>query len=388
MEERKGKERRGNEREIKKKKERVGKVKEGEGRNRRVAARKSGRENRNRWKKMLPYFWAAGVLFLLWFSWFSLGLYRQRQETEARIRERENGGAMEALGSQVGNVLEYKGKKYRRNTAKRAILCIGVDTTGEMEEYHVSGAAGQADGIFLVAQDAVSDTVQILMIPRDTMTEITLFDYFGNELGKDVQHLTLAYAYGDGKEQSCELITEAVSELMSGLHIDGYFATNISTVEILNDEIGGVKVLVEDETLSEKYPEFVKGETVLLEGEQAEHYIRYRDINQYQTALTRLERQKGYIKAYIETAKHRAEEDDQLIVRLMDDVEKYMITNMAKDQYMEMGMAVLNSPQIMDDGDFISLPGEVRETPLYEEFYPDESELKKLVVEMFYKEVK
>lgn len=339
-------------------------------------------------KKMIPFLAVAGVLLLIWFFWFSLGLYRQRQETEARIRERINGEAMEALGSPVTDVLEYRGKKYRRNTAIRAILCIGVDTTGEMEQYQVSGAAGQADGIFLVAQDAAKDTVQILMIPRDTMTEITLFDYFGNELGKDVQHLTLAYAYGDGKEQSCKLMTEAVSELMFGLQIDGYFATNISTVEILNDEIGGVEVLVEDEALAEKYPEFAIGEKVLLKGEQAEQYIRYRDINQYQTALTRLERQKGYIKAYLETAKRRVEEDDQVIVRLMDDVEKYMITNMAKDQYMDMGMAVLNSPQIMDDGDFISLPGEAVRTDLYEEFYPDEEKLKELVIRMFYKEMK
>ena len=347
-----------------------------------------GKENRNRWKKLRLFFGIAGALFLLWFFWFSLGLYRQRQETEARIRERENGGAMEALGPPAENVLEYKGKKYRRNTAVRAILCIGVDTTGELERYHVSGAAGQADGIFLVAQDMASDTVQILMIPRDTMTKITLFDYFGNELGKDVQHLTLAYAYGDGKEQSCELMTEAVSDLLFGLRIDSYFATNISTVEILNDEIGGVEILVEDGSLSEKYPDFIKGEKVLLKGKQAEHYIRYRDINQYQTALTRLERQKGYIKAYIETAKRRTEEDDQLIVRLMEDVEKYMITNMAKDQYMEMGMAVLNSPQIMDDGDFIALPGEAARTELYEEFHPDEEKVKELVIRLFYKEVR
>ena len=105
-----------------------------------------GKENRNRWKKLRLFFGIAGALFLLWFFWFSLGLYRQRQETEARIRERENGGAMEALGPPAENVLEYKGKKYRRNTAVRAILCIGVDTTGELERYHVSGAAGQADG--------------------------------------------------------------------------------------------------------------------------------------------------------------------------------------------------------------------------------------------------
>lgn len=369
-------------------KEKEGKVKERKEKYKKVIDGKTRRENRNRWKKMLPFILAAGALALLWFLWFSLGLYRQRQETEARIRERGNGEAIEVLGSAVENVMEYKGKKYRRNTAVRAILCIGVDTTGEMERYHVSGAAGQADGIFLVAQDMASDTVQILMIPRDTMTKITLFDYFGNELGKDVQHLTLAYAYGDGKEQSCELMTEAVSDLLFGMRIDGYFATNISTVEILNDEIGGVEILVEDGSLSEKYPEFVKGEKVLLKGKQAEYYIRYRDINQYQTALTRLDRQKGYIKAYIETAKRRAEEDDQMIVRLMDDVEKYMITNMAKDQYMDMGLAVLNSPQIMDDGDFIFLPGEAARTELYEEFHPDEEKLKELVIRLFYKEVR
>lgn len=90
-----------------------------------------------------------------------------------------------------------------------------------------------------------------------------------------IQHLALAYAYGDGREQSCELMTEAVSDLMFGLQIDSYFATNISTVHILNDEIGGVEVLIEDEALAEKYPEFAMGETVLLKGEQAEHYIRY-----------------------------------------------------------------------------------------------------------------
>ncbi|EGA94399.1 hypothetical protein HMPREF9474_01717 [ [[Clostridium] symbiosum WAL-14163] len=84
----------------------------------------------------------------------------------------------------------------------------------------------------------------------------------------------------------------------------------------------------------------------------------------------------------------RVKEDDQLIVRLMDDVEKYMITDMAKDQYMDMALAVLNSPQVMNDGDFISLPGEAVQTDLYEEFHPDEEKLKELVIQMFYKEIK
>ena len=73
---------------------------------------------------------------------------------------------------------------------------------------------GQADGLFLIAQDTVRNTVKILMIPRDTMTDIMLTDLSGNELGKDLQHLNLAYAYGDGRERSCEYMAEAVSELL------------------------------------------------------------------------------------------------------------------------------------------------------------------------------
>ena len=55
---------------------------------------------------------------------------------------------------------------------------------------------------------------------------------------------------------------------------------------------------------------------------------------------------------------------------------------------MDMALAVLNSPQVMNDGDFIALPGESVQTDLYEEFHPDEEKLKELVIQMFYKEIK
>ncbi|MFR2693368.1 MAG: hypothetical protein ACLTBV_23755 [Enterocloster bolteae] len=51
------------------------------------------------------------------------------------------------------------------------------------------------------------------------MTEITLTDLSGNELGGSIQHLTLAYAYGDGREKELlEYMTEAVSRLLGAVH--------------------------------------------------------------------------------------------------------------------------------------------------------------------------
>ena len=66
------------------------------------------------------------------------------------------------------------------------------------------------------------------MIPRDTMTEITLTDLSGNVLGRDIQHLALGYAYGDGRDKSCQYMKEAVSNLLGGLAIDGYMAISMS----------------------------------------------------------------------------------------------------------------------------------------------------------------
>lgn len=337
-------------------------------------------------KKFYLFLGSILLLSLLICTPIAAKLYKDRGEAventeKKRSMEEENSDISAAAG-----VLEFNKKKYRRNTAVRAILCIGVDSKGDMVEHTASGQAGQADGLFLVAQDMARDTVKILMIPRDTMTEITLFDLMGNELGKDVQHLTLAFAYGDGREKSCELLREAVSNLCFGLHIDGYLAMNISSISRLNDELGGVTVTIQDEGLDTRDPALVKGQTVLLNGEQAEIFVRYRNIDQYQTAISRMDRQKQYMQAYLAAARKAAAKDSGLITRLMNTVQEQMITNMAKDQYLDMGLAIFNSEQQLGEMDFLTVPGEVVETNLYEEYHPDQEKLKEMIVELFYKE--
>ena len=45
------------------------------------------------------------------------------------------------------------------------------------------------------------------------MTPIKMFDYKGEYLGKEISHLGLAYAFGDGKQTSCQYMVDAVSNL-------------------------------------------------------------------------------------------------------------------------------------------------------------------------------
>lgn len=348
-----------------------------------------------------------GILAVGWFicySYHSFQISQAARKTlaEKRAEEDNNGGREQQLrsGTEASGDNEddsygrdngkgeipYKGKIYRRNTAVRAILCIGVDTEGEMEAHTASGSGGQADGVFLVAQDAARDRVKILLIPRDTMTEITLFDLSGNELGKDIQHLTLQYAYGDGREKSGELMKEAVSNLLCNLKIDGYLAVNISAIPILNDAVGGVTVTVLEEGLEQRDPELAKGKTVTLMGGQAETFVRYRDTKQAQSAIGRMNRQKQYMQGYLQSAKKAAAQDDSLIPKLMDQLQKYMVTDMPKDQYLDMGLAVINSQESLGDGDFLTVPGEAVETELFDEYHVDRERLVPVVLELFYLE--
>lgn len=321
------------------------------------------------------------AVFCAWFSWYSWRLYQQKKATEAQLAQ----SPFQSAADDGDGTIEYQGKVYERNPSVKAILCIGVDSSGGMEK-KVTGDGGQADGLFLVAHDVARDHVRILMIPRDTMTPITLTDLSGNVLGKTKHHITLAYGYGDGREQSCEWTVEAVSELLSGLQIDGYLAMNTSMIPVLNDMVGGVTVKIEVDGMERRDPELVKGDTVTLHGKQAEIFVRYRDIDLDNSAITRMSQQKQYMEKYMATVRQKAAEDDQLITRLMDTIQSDMITNMPKDQYMRIGLDLINSSQVLSGDDIMTIPGKAVTTDMFDEFHHDPEGTLEMVLDLFYRQ--
>ena len=332
----------------------------------------------------------AAALSLTCFIWTGVKLYRDRKVLEAEIASRNHGNQTEvqedSMCSFIGDVVEYKGKQYRRNSYVKAILCMGIDRSGNMTEKTTTGFGGQADGLFLIAQDTVRNTVKILMIPRDTMTDIMLTDSSGNELGKDMQHLNLAYAYGDGREKSCEYMVEAVSELFGGLKIEWYMAADTSAIPVLNDEVGGVTVTIGTDGMESRDPALVKGKAVTLKGKQAEIFVRYRDIQVDHSALYRMDQQQEYIKGFFEAVQKHSAKDSGLVVRLFDRIQEYMVTNMTKDQYLKVAIDAVGSGKLRDE-DFYTVPGEGVVTPRYDEFYADKEAVTSILLELFYREI-
>ena len=62
-----------------------------------------------------------------------------------------------------------------------------------------------------------------------------------------------------------------------------------------------------------------------------------------------------------------------------------MVTNLTKDQLLEMGMAFLKSSQTLGEGDIEMLPGEGRETDWYDEYIPDLEKTQEMILNLFYR---
>lgn len=376
------------------------------------------------------------------FVWYSVGLYRQRRATEEMIAtnranqtqmsqqqgsdgdsasgspdsssdgntgNQENGassstdasgtpgsdpGSANSEEAEMGDYLvdlsqdtvTWNGKTYRRNTYIHTILCLGIDRTDDMVGTREPGEAGQSDGIYLIAQDTVRNQIKILMIPRDTMTRIVITDKNNQELGTRVDHLNIAYGYGDGEKLSCDLAKRAVMNLLQGIPIDRYMAVDIVVLSKLNDAVGGVTVTIPTDGMEKRDPAFVKGTQVTLHGDQAEAFIRNRDIERDNSALFRMNQHKEYMEQFFKAVKQKSKEDSQIVTNMFDMIQDYMQTDMPKDEYMKIAIDVLGSGSLGDDN-FRMIPGVGTATDTYDEFHANIQQMIPILLQMFYREV-
>lgn len=275
------------------------------------------------------------------------------------------------------NQITYEGKKYSYNTNLMNILFLGVDNTDMLTEDHLPGETGQSDCIMILTLDKEKKEGRILQIPRDTMTEVDLYDAGGNYSATVTEQIATQYAYSIGGKSSCFATKRTVSELLYELPIDGYLAMEYSSIAIVNDAVGGVTITVpQDYTMID--PAFEKGATLKLTGEQAHDYVRWRDTNASFSNNDRMERQVQYIPALINAIRSYVGEDGDYYKKLYSLVEKYMLTDLGEEEIN--GLAEYE----LITSDVKYLPGEGKKGEKYEEFYVNEKKLQKMLIETFY----
>ena len=285
--------------------------------------------------------------------------------------------------------LYYNGVHYKRNTAIKSWLILGVDNKGSLQTDRDITEIGLSDGIFLVAENTAKNRVHIIQIPRDTMTTITVTDDNSDPVGSKIDHLTRAWMYGDNHEKSGKYSMEAVSGVMGGLKINGYMAGSIDIINELNEYIGGVEVTIEEDGMEKADPSFVKGSTVLLTGNLAEKFVRHRDTAVDFSAMTRMKRHRQYAVAFENKVIKLAKRDSDVVTGLFSLIEDNIVTNMDKGTYLKIAMDAVMSGEPLSSKDFSTFEGEsrVNQEEYLDEFWPDYQQVDQLVLDTFFRQV-
>lgn len=78
---------------------------------------------------------------------------------------------------------------------------------------------------------------------------------------------------------------------------------NLDGIPELTKSVGGLTVTVPNNSLEYEYPEFAEGAEVTLTEENTEVFLRSRDVDESQSAIYRMERQKAFLDAFSKKAK-------------------------------------------------------------------------------------
>ena len=277
-----------------------------------------------------------------------------------------------------GEIIYYNGKKYTFNENMFTMLFIGVDRENMTEDEGI-GYNGQADANYLCAFNSETGQIYVLAVNRDTYTEVDMYSAEGVFLRSDKMQLCLSYAYGDGRETSCENTVTAVSRLLCNIPIKYYVAIDLDALPVLTDKVGGVEV-----------PEYsnhgmdATGNMMTVDGSNVENYIVSRDIDVLESNLPRIERQKYFINAYAKKAIEMTKSDLTFPVTLYNTVNDYMVTNIGVSVVSYVASTYIGSSL---DVNMRSIDGEVSEYNGHAIFTPDNDSIFSNILEMYYTEI-
>jgi LCP family protein required for cell wall assembly len=273
----------------------------------------------------------------------------------------------------------YDGEDYVLKSNIETFLLIGLDTTSTDESLESYNNNKRADFLMLFIFDNDAKKYTAIHINRDAMTDMNVLGVAGNKVGTVNKQIALAHTYGNGKDASCQNTANAVSELFMGIKVNHYASITMDSVPVANDLVGGVELEVLDDFTGID-DSLVKGQTVLLKGEQALTYVRSRKELEDSSNSTRMERQQQYIKALYAAFNKCADADEDFIVDASLKMSEYIISDRSVTQMQALA-------EKFSDYTFAgveTLAGENVVGEEYMEFYPDKEAIEKMIIKLFY----
>ena len=324
---------------------------------------------------------ASAIVIAVMIGKGKAGLYERSKGKTANIQSDNSVDESDGI-KMKDNWITHKGKIYEYNDEILTFYVMGIDKKSVDDDSAIT--MGQSDANFLITLNPKTKEMNVIAINRDTMIDLVVYDYGGSYVETRRGQLALQHAYGRNDVESAEHQMNAISQLFYGIPINGYVSLKLESIPVINDSVGGVTVTC-NEDLTEKNSQLYEGATVNLVGNMAYDFVQER-TKTYEGVRRRLERQKIYIKSFVETAKTKIKGGNlTLIYDLYNALSSYMCTNLTVDQAAY--LASIAKDYKFDMNNIRSLEGETVQGERYEEFNVDDEYLQDLIVEIFYSEV-
>lgn len=290
----------------------------------------------------------------------------------------------EAAGWKEGWV-KYNGQIYAYNEDILTFLVMGIDKNRDVKEVEEGTNGGQADALFLVVLNPHDNSLSVIGINRNTMTDISVYDDNGAYVNTIKAQIAVQHGFGNGVEESCEYQVNAVQHLFYEMPVHGYAAINMSAIGPLTDMVGGVDVVALEDIKSGNSTVIKEGEEVHLEGDLAFAYIHNRDTKEFGSADHRLERQKQFITTYLQKIKQKTKEDIGFPISVYQSIAPQTVTSLTVDEMTY--LVSIAKDYSFNENYLYTLKGETKQGDVFEEFYVDETDLFELILKVFYEPV-
>ena len=277
----------------------------------------------------------------------------------------------------------YNNQNYFEKDNLKLILFVGLDSYDNtiVDSYRNDMLA---DCDVLLVLDENNKTILPIQINRDTMCDYNILAIGGRIAGIENGQLALSHSYGSGDIASLVNTKDAISNILTGISIDYYASLPMNAVSIVNDLADGVTVFVEDD-FSMVDPSIIQGQENTLYGDQSLHFVRARNGVDDNTNLSRMNRQKVYLRALYEKCKELVNKDSNFVLNTMNSISKYIIAN--TDIYGLSDLAnTLLSYELLDA---VQLKGEAKVGKEgYMEYHLNNKDVEKFCIDTFYEQAK
>lgn len=312
------------------------------------------------------------LLALLWF-----GL----QGIEHKISKAQAGKGQDAkqeIGAQgkKQKTITLKGGTYTYDHDIESYLFLGTDASGAEERQGEDYTGSMADFLLLAVFDKTAERYGFLQLDRDTMCEVTMMQTDGTGYASGELQLCTAHWYGGSQEQSCENTVEAVSKLLGGIPIDGYYNLNMEDISKLNHAVGGVEVTVRGD-FSKVDPSLKEGERVKLSDKQAYTYLHDRYGVGSETNQERMGRQEQYMQSLFSKMKETSKSDPDFVNEIYQELEDDAVTSLGGRDISRMMKQIMDGESL----GIMRLVGQTKEGQAlgdgidHVEFYPEADSL-------------